>query len=409
MIRRVVVTGISGISPLGSDWSTIRKQLGEYRNAVKFLDHWCEYDGLNTALGSPVTDFKVPEHYTRRQLRSMGRVSKMALTASERALQSAGLLDDPIIKSGRCGASYGSSAGSTDAVAEFGQMLLHKSLDGLNATSYVRMMSHTAVVNIGVFFGLTGRVIPTSTACVAGSQGIGYAFETIRYGQQDIMLAGGGEELCPTQAAVFDTLYATSTINDQPKKTPRPYDRDRDGLVLGEGACTFVLEEYEHAKARGANIICELVGFASNSDGSHVTRPNRETMARCIAGGLDDAGIDARQIGYISTHGTATDYGDIAESRATQEVLGSSTPVSSMKSYMGHTLGACGALEAWLAIEMMHEGWFAPTINLENVDPECGELDYIVNEGRNISCEYVMSNNFAFGGINTSLVFKRLD
>jgi 3-oxoacyl-[acyl-carrier-protein] synthase II len=223
------------------------------------------------------------------------------------------------------------------------------------------------------------------------------------------MLAGGGEELCPTQAAVFDTLYATSTMNDQPKKTPRPYDRDRDGLVLGEGACTFVLEEYEHAKARGANIICELVGFASNSDGSHVTRPNRETMARCIAGGLDDAGIDARQIGYISTHGTATDHGDIAESLATHEIVGSNTPVSSMKSYMGHTLGACGALEAWLAIEMMHEGWFAPTINLENVDPECGELDYIVNEGRNISCEYVMSNNFAFGGINTSLVFKRLD
>jgi 3-oxoacyl-[acyl-carrier-protein] synthase II len=132
-------------------------------------------------------------------------------------------------------------------------------------------------------------------------------------------------------------------------------------------------------------------------------------MARCIAEGLDDAGIDASQIGYISTHGTATDHGDIAESLATHEVLGSSTPVSSMKSYMGHTLGACGALEAWLAIEMMHEGWFAPTINLDNVDPECGELDYIVKEGRNISCEYVMSNNFAFGGINTSLVFKRLD
>lgn len=409
MIRRVVVTAISGISPLGSDWPTIRKQLGEYRNAVQFFDHWHEYDGLNTALGSPVTGFKVPEHYTRRQLRSMGRVSKMAVTASERALQSAGLLDDPVIKSGRCGVSYGSSAGSTDAVAEFGQMLLHKSLDGLNATSYVRMMSHTAVVNIGVFFGLTGRIIPTSTACVAGSQGIGYAFEAIRYGQQDIMLAGGGEELCPTQAAVFDTLYATSTMNDQPKKTPRPYDRDRDGLVLGEGACTFVLEEYEHAKARGAEIICELVGFASNSDGSHVTRPNRETMARCIAEGLDDAGVDASQIGYISTHGTATDHGDVAESLATHEVLGSSTPVSSMKSYMGHTLGACGALEAWLAIEMMHEGWFAPTINLDNVDPECGELDYIVKEGRNISCEYVMSNNFAFGGINTSLVFKRLD
>jgi len=409
MVRRVVVTGIGGISSLGSDWESIRARLGEYRNAVKFMPDWRDYDGLNTALGAPVTDFEVPSHFTRRQLRSMGRVSKLSVTATEQALAAAGLLNDPILKSGRAGVSYGSSAGSTDAVAEFGEMLLNKNLDGLNATSYVRMMSHTAAVNIGVFFGLTGRVIPTSTACVAGSQGIGYAAEVIRYGQQDIMLAGGGEELCPTQAAVFDTLYATSTMNDTPEQTPRPYDRDRDGLVLGEGACTFVLEEYEHAKTRGANILAELVGFASNSDGSHVTRPNKDTMAICIAGALSDAGLDASAVGYVNTHGTATDHGDIAESQATSEIMGSNKPVSSMKSYMGHTLGACGALEAWTAIGMMHDGWFAPTINLDNIDPECGELDYIVKEGRELDCEYVMSNNFAFGGLNTSLIFRRLD
>jgi len=269
-------------------------------------------------------------------------------------------------------------------------------------------MSHTAAVNVGVFFGLTGRVIPTSTACVAGSQGIGYAYEAIRYGQQDVMLAGGGEELCPTQAAVFDTLYATSRMNDEPERSPRPYDVDRDGLVLGEGACTFVLEEYEHAKARGADIICELIGFASNSDGVHVTRPNRDTMQQCIAEAVSSAGISASEVGYVNGHGTATDHGDVAETHATNGVFGDAVPISSLKSYMGHSLGACGALEAWLTIGMMEEGWFAPTLNLDNIDPACGDLDYITGDGRVLSCDTVMSNNFAFGGINTSLIFRRV-
>jgi len=407
-MRRVVVTGIGAISVFGSDRDEALQRLRERKSAVRFMPSWLEYDGLNTALGAPVTDFEVPSHYTRKQLRSMGRVSQMSVAASEQALQMAGLLGDSVLKSGRTGVSFGSSSGSTDAVAEFGHMLLHKSLDGLNATSYVRMMSHTAAVNVGVFFGLTGRVIPTSTACVAGSQGIGYAYEAIRYGQQDVMLAGGGEELCPTQAAVFDTLYATSRMNDEPERSPRPYDVDRDGLVLGEGACTFVLEEYEHAKARGADIICELIGFASNSDGVHVTRPNRDTMQQCIAEAVSSAGISASEVGYVNGHGTATDHGDVAETHATNGVFGDAVPISSLKSYMGHSLGACGALEAWLTIGMMEEGWFAPTLNLDNIDPACGDLDYITGDGRVLSCDTVMSNNFAFGGINTSLIFRRV-
>ena len=222
------------------------------------------------------------------------------------------------------------------------------------------------------------------------------------------MIAGGAEELCPTEAAVFDTLYATSTMNDVPGMTPRPFDKERDGLVLGEGAGALVLEEYEHAKARGARIIAEVVGFGTNSDGSHITRPNRETMARCIQMSMQDARLDSSAIGYINAHGTATVSGDIAESNATSGTMGRQKPISSLKSYMGHTLGACGALEAWMTIEMMNCGWFSPTINLDHIDPECGELDYIVGDGREISTEYVMSNNFAFGGINTSLIFGRV-
>jgi 3-oxoacyl-[acyl-carrier-protein] synthase II len=288
-------------------------------------------------------------------------------------------------------------------------MLLSKTLDGITATTYIRMMGHTAPVNIGVFFGLKGRVYTTSSACTSGSQGIGYAFEAVRSGAQDLMVAGGAEELCPTEAAVFDTLYATSTSNDHPETAPRPFDRDRDGLVIGEGACTLILERRDHALARGAKIYAEIVGFETNSDGAHVTQPSSDMMQRVMQLALDSADLDAGAIGYVSAHGTATQRGDIAESHATRNVFGEHVPISSLKSYMGHTLGACGALESWLAIEMMNNGWFAPTINLENVDPECAELDYIVGDGRELDVEYVVNNNFAFGGINTSLIFRRHD
>jgi len=213
--------------------------------------------------------------------------------------------------------------------------------------------------------------------------------------------------LCPTEAAVFDTLYATSTRNDQPEKSSRPFDRDRDGLVIGEGACTLILERRDHALARGAKIYAEIVGFDTNADGAHVTQPSPETMQRVLEMSLANADLSPDAISYVSAHGTATERGDIAESVATNRVFGESMPISSLKSYMGHTLGACGALEAWLIVEMMNNGWFAPTMNLDNVDPECATLDYIRGNGRNLDVEYAMSNNFAFGGINTSLIFRR--
>lgn len=269
------------------------------------------------------------------------------------------------------------------------------------------MMGHTTCVNVSLFFGLKGRVIPTSSACTSGSQAIGYAYEAIKYGHQQVMLAGGAEELCPTEAAVFDTLYATSTRNDTPQLTPRPFDSGRDGLVIGEGAATLVLESYEHAKARGATILAELVGFGTNCDGAHVTSPTSQTMEVAMRLALNSANLEPAAIDYVSAHGTATEQGDIAESHATARVFGQQVPVHSLKSYFGHTLGACGALEAWLGIEMMNDGWFAPTLNLNERDPRCAELDYLVGEGRVMDVQHWMTNNFAFGGINTSLVFNR--
>jgi 3-oxoacyl-[acyl-carrier-protein] synthase II len=407
MNRRVVVTGMAGISPLGNDWATVRERLGSYRNAVTRMEEWSDYDGLNTQLGAPAAEFELSERYTRKSTRSMGRIAMMATRASELALIDAGLLDHPLLQSGMLGISYGSSAGTPKAIGDFGKMMEERTTKGINATTYIKMMSHTAPVNIGVFFGITGRVITTSSACTSGSQGIGYAYETIRSGRQTAMIAGGAEELCATEAAVFDTLFATSTRNDAAGTTPRPFDANRDGLVIGEGAGSLILEDLEHAKARGARIYAEIVGFGTNSDGCHVTHPNSATMKVAMQLSLADAGLDASAIGYVNAHGTGTAQGDVAESQATAAVFGNRVPISSLKSYMGHTLGACGALEAWISIEMMREGWFAPTINLEQVDPACAELDYIVKQGRALDCEYVMSNNFAFGGINTSLIFRK--
>ena len=407
MGKRVVVTGMGAVTSLGSDWASFSNNLRAHRSGIAYMPEWERYKDLNTRLGGPVKDFSIPEHYSRKQVRSMGHIALMSTRASELALIEAGLLNDPILKSGQVGIAYGSSAGSPPAMADFGSMLVSGDMSNVTATTYIRMMAHTAAVNTGIFFGLKGRIIPTNTACTSGSMAIGAAYEAIKAGKQLVMLAGGAEELCPTEAAVFDTLYATSTKNTSPELTPRPFDKDRDGLVIGEGAGTLVLEEYEHAKARGAKIFAELVGYGTNSDGGHVTQPDRVTMQVAMELALQDAGLQAQDIGYINAHGTATDRGDIAESHATFNLFGNKTPISTLKGNLGHTLGACGAVEAWASIHMMNDGWFAPTHNLKNPDPACGELDYLMGDGRELQTEFVMSNNFAFGGINTSLIFKR--
>jgi 3-oxoacyl-[acyl-carrier-protein] synthase II len=399
---------MAGITALGDSWNKVEANLRAQRNAVRYMPEWDYFDALNTRIAAPIDDFVTPEHYPRKMIRSMGRVALMSVRASELALADAGLLDSPEITNGSMGVAYGSSSGSVDPVRVFGNMLETGSMQGVTSTSYIQMMPHTTAVNIGVFFGLQGRIIPTSSACTSGSQGIGYAYEAIRFGRQVMMLAGGAEEMSGPSSAVFDTMFATSSRNAEPKETPRPFDRDRDGLVIGEGAATLVLEEYEHAKARGARIYAEIVGFACNSDGRHITQPETDTMAIAMQSALDDANLPATAIGYVSAHGTATDRGDVAESHATARVFGNHTPISSMKSYLGHTLGACGAIEAWWAIEMMRNQWFSPTLNLTNPDPACAELDYIIDKSRNLDLEYVISNNFAFGGINTSIILKRI-
>jgi 3-oxoacyl-[acyl-carrier-protein] synthase II len=410
MSDRVVVTGMAGLSPVGSTWETVRASLEGQRSGVAVIPEWADYEGLDTRLGAPVRDFAVPAHYPRKKVRSMGRVALLATRATELALEDAGLLGSAALTDGRTGIAYGSTTGSPPAMEVYaGAFYTRRSLKGIAGTDYLQFMSHTCAANLAQFFGITGRIVPTCSACTAGSQGIGYAYEAIASGKQAIMVAGGAEELHAVNAAVFDIMFATSTRNDAPDRTPRPFDLHRDGLVVGEGAGTLVLERLQHAVERGARIHAEVVGFGTNGDGRHITNPDVGGMQRVMELALEDARLVAGDIGYVNAHGTATEAGDIAESVATHRVFGAATPVSSLKSYLGHTLGACGALEAWITIKMMQERRFAPNLNLDAVDPRCGPLDYIRTSTRALEPRHVMSNNFAFGGVNTSLIFRRWD
>lgn len=408
MSKRVVVTGMGLASPLGSTLESAFSRLHKLENCIKYDEDLAQYKGLHTRLSSRVEGFVKPDDFTRKVTRTMGPVAIMSVATAKDALSDAGLLGDAIISSNRTGVSYGSCSGSIDAIMDFYSMCVNHEVNNLNSGSYVRMMSHTAAVNISLYFKTTGRIIPTSSACTSGAMGIGYAYEMIKSGIQTVMIAGGSEEFSPSNIGVFDTLFATSVKNDTPNLTPSPFDKSRDGLVIGEGAGTLILEEYEHAKSRGAKIYAEIVGFSTNSDGTHITNPNEETMKEVMVQSLESAGLSADAIGYVNAHGTGTVNGDIAESNATYGVFYNKTPVSTIKSYTGHTLGACGAIEAILGIQMMNNDWFCPNLNLVEVDERCGELDYIMGSPRELQTEYFMSNNFAFGGINTSLIFKRV-
>ncbi len=405
-MRRVVVTGMGVVSPLGNTVEDAFARLKKFENCVQVLHELDQYRGLNTRLACR-TVFEKPAHWSRKTTRTMGEVAMYALAATEQAIAQAGL-DDVILQSGRTGIAYGSCSGSIPPLLDFYSMLQTHEVAGITSGTYIKMMPQTTACNLSVHLKTHGRLVPTGTACTSGSLALGNAAELIRWGVQDVMIAGGAEEFSATQVAIFDTLYATSLRNDAPRTTPAPYDVDRDGLVIGDGAGTFILEEYEHARARGATILAELAGFAETTDGSHVTNPNAETMSFALRDALADAGIDGAAVGYVNGHGTATKAGDVAETTATRAVFDRAVPISSLKSYTGHTLGACGAIEAAMTVMSLMTGWYPPTLNLKNPDPSCPELDYLSGEGRAIDTEYAMSNNFAFGGVNTSLIFRHV-
>ncbi|MCB9595944.1 MAG: beta-ketoacyl-ACP synthase [Sandaracinaceae bacterium] len=405
-MTRVAITGVGLITPIGHSLDAISEALRGDASGVRAQDAWAAIGHLATRVAGEVGEVSLKGR-DRKKIRSMGRVARLALLATEDAVRAAGVegLEDP-----RVGLAYGSTHGSSSAYVDFARPLFARdSFEGLPSTSYLKFMSHTCAANLASYYGIRGRVISTCAACVSGSQAIGAGVEAIRAGKADVMICGGAEELHWTHAGVFDVMMATSTrYNERPSATPRPFDADRDGLVVSEGAATVVLERMDRAIARGAPIYAEVLGYGTNCDGTHVTNPSADGMAGAIRLALEDAAISADRVDYVNAHATATEVGDIVESQAMHEVLGDGVPVSSSKGFLGHSLGACGAIEVALCLAMMRDRFLAPTKNLARVDPRCAPLDHVIGDAREAAPRVVMTNNFAFGGINTSLILGSL-
>lgn len=406
-VQRVVITGVGLASPVGNSFDAVSTALREGRHGVRVMPEWDRIDQLGTRLAAPVQGIERRD-FPRKAIRTMGRVGLLSLFASEAAILDAAFPRDEL-QSGEVGLAYGSTHGSSSELEVFCSKLFGtNSLAGLEGSAYLTFMSHTCAANLAIHYGIRGRVISTCSACVSSSQGIGAAYEAIKLGQQRAMLCGGAEELHFSHAGVFDIMYATSRrYNASPDLSPRPFDSERDGLVVGEGAATLMLETYDDARARGAKIYAEILGYGTNCDGQHVTRPSSVGMGGAMSLALKDAGLDASAIDYVNMHGTGTEQGDIAESAATLTVLGDRVPVSSTKSYTGHTLGACGGIEAIFCLAMMRDDFVPKNRNLESLDPRCAPLNYL-RDTVEMRVDRVMSNNFAFGGINTSLILGRV-
>jgi 3-oxoacyl-[acyl-carrier-protein] synthase II len=407
-MRRVVVTGIGIASPLGCDLNEAASRLRANHSGVTAMPEWEGIGHFSPRVAAPVVVPKALE-IPHKAARTMGRVAQLAAVATGIAIRDAALGADELAD-GTIGLAYGSTNGSSKANEDWVRKLVaNNSFLGMTSTTYLKFMSHTTAANLAIHFGVRGRVICTSAACVSATQAIGHGFETIGSGLADVMVCGGAEELHFSHAAVFDMLYAASkAFNGTPELTPRPFDQRRDGLVVGEGAGTLVLEEYERAKKLGKRIYAEISGFGTNCDGTHVTNPSSVGMRGAMELALRSARCGPETIDYVNAHATGTTIGDIAESQATHALFGDRVPVSSLKGHLGHTLGGCGAIELAFSIAMLRDGWIAATRNLEVVGDSCAPLDYVMGEARSAKVRRVICNKFAFGGINTSLVVSAI-
>jgi 3-oxoacyl-[acyl-carrier-protein] synthase II len=407
-MRRVVITGVGFYSPIGSSMDELRQSFEEMKSGIRYMGEWEGANGLEARIAGvvPTTDFnEIP----RANRRTMDRVAMMCSLSLKRAIEQSGL-SDAMIQSPRSGLSFGSAMGGLETLFDYAEDVSHN--DGFgrqNATAFLRFMSHTVAANLAVMFGIIGRNLPTSSACTASSQAVGAGYESIKYGLSDVMFVGGGEGLHYVEAGIFDSMGATAIgYNEKAKDASRPFDQARSGLVVSEGSGALVLEEYEHAKARGAIILGEIVGYATGCDGSHITLPSERGMESVMRDALNDAQIDAKEVGYINAHATATPKGDISESIAVYNVFGEQTPISSIKGYTGHMFGGGGAFETIVSLMAVNESFLPANKNLESIDPKCAPLDYIQTH-RHTPISYAMNNNFAFGGINTSIIVKKFE
>ncbi|MCP4272157.1 MAG: beta-ketoacyl-[acyl-carrier-protein] synthase family protein, partial [Gammaproteobacteria bacterium] len=339
----------------------------------------------------------------------MGRLSLFGVKAAEQAVRD-GRVDESLLTSSRFGCVMGSTMGGAgDFLEAFSTILQNYDISELSSMSFFKCLSHTVTMNVAQYLGIKGYVMAASAACASSLQALGLGYELIRSGRQDVLLCGGAEELHPIVTGTFDILYATSThYNDTPSLSPRPFDKKRDGLVCGEGAGVLLLEEYEHAIQRDAPIYGEVIGYSTCGSGAHVSQSSREGMRSCMTAALTDAQLNPEDVDYVSAHATATLQGDQAEAAAIGDVFGEKVWLSYREGYIGHTLGAWGAIELAASLEMIAQSIIYPTLNLDNIDPQCNQITH-VREPLKKDITVVVKNCFAFGGINAALIVRKLN
>ena len=406
MDRRVVVTGLGAVTPLGNDLATswqaaLRGECG--------IDTVTQFDAsiLGSQIAGEVKNFDATKYLGVKEVRRFDRFVHFGVAAGIMALEDAGIEVTEEL-SPEIGVAIGAGIGGIPVITSNYQAMIDRGPRRISPFMIPGCIINMVSGQLAIMKNLKGPNIAHVTACSTGLHAIGEAMHMIKRGDATVMVAGGCEStIHPLAMGAFDAMHALSRRNDDPKTASRPFDKDRDGLVVGEGAGTLVLESLSHAKARGARIYAEVLGFGENSDGVHITTPQSEQMGRAMELALEDAGIRPEDVDCVNGHGTATDRGDVAESHATARVFGDRVPYTTYKGHMGHTLGACGALEAIFALRSMEEGFVSPILNLKEPDPACANLQYVRDAVRSLEQNVIMSNNFAFGGINTSLVFRR--
>ena len=411
--RRVVITGIGVISPVGSDLATFWKNLTEGHSGIS---HYQSFDpvGFDCLIAGEVKGFEGAQWFkTPKDARRADRFAQFAMAGAKLALDDAGLDPETTVRE-RFGVIVGSGIGGFQSLENEARKLIEKGPSKLSPFTIPMIISNMASGLISMEYGLSGPNMAIVTACATANNSIGEAWRIIKFGDADAFIAGGAEAtITPLGVAGFSCMRALSTRNDEPQKASRPFDKDRDGFVMGEGAGIVVLEELEHARKRGARIYCELVGYGATADAYHMTapRPEGEGASRCMQIAMNHAKVTPGDVDYINAHGTSTPIGDICETKAIKDAFGDAAykvPISSTKSMTGHLLGAAGGIELAACALAMRDGIIPPTINLDNPDPEC-DLDYVPHTAREAKVKVALSNSFGFGGHNSSVVIRSFE
>jgi 3-oxoacyl-[acyl-carrier-protein] synthase II len=407
--RRVVVTGLGAISPVGNDVASSWEALLAGRSGIGPITRF-DASGLGCRIAGEVKNFDLAAYISPKEARRMDTFIHYGIAASVQAIKDSGL-DVTDENRERIGCVIGSGIGGLPMIEDNHTELMNRGPRRVSPFLIPGSIINMIAGNLSIQYGLKGPNLALVTACTTGLHSIGEAGRLIEYGDADVMVAGGAEStLCPLGIGGFDTMRALSTRNDDPTTASRPWDRDRDGFVMGEGAGIMVLEEYEYAKKRGARIYCELSGFGMSADAYHMTAPDMDGPRRCMVAALRNAGVNADEVSYLNAHGTSTPLGDVNETKAIKAALGDAARkivVNSTKSMTGHLLGGAGGLESVVTALAVHHQVSPPTINIFNQDPEC-DLDYCANAAREMRIDVALKNSFGFGGTNGTLVFKRI-